>query len=153
MPENSQTPTPAPPEVSDAPLKRMIVLSTALSLGLAYGWLAGFVRQPNGDLAFQWRWLVLLWAVIGFASTAFFWRKVWPPPRRPDATRKDIVLGSIVLALPGLWWLIFPLRSLSGQHFWQVVLGLSIAAVVLSFAAFMVIRLGKAFEGDGDKGS
>lgn len=151
MPKNS--PVPQPPDASDAPFKRMITLSTALSLGLAYGWLAGFVRQPNGDLSFAWRWLVLPWALIGLGSTAYFWRKVWPPPRRPDATRKDIVKGSLALALPGLWWLLFPLRSLSGQHFWQVVEGLSIAAIVLTFGAFMVMRLGKAFEeDDGEEG-
>ncbi len=126
----------------------MITISTALSLGLAYGWLGGFVRQPNGDLTFQWRWQVALWAFIGLASTAFFWRKVWPPASRPDAKRKDIVIGSIVLAVPGAWWMLFPLRAQSGQHFWNVVEGLSIAAIVLTFGAFMVIRLGKAFEED-----
>lgn len=126
----------------------MIVVSTAASLGAAYGWLAGFVRQPNGDLSFQWRWLVLLWAVLGLGSTIYFWRKIWPPPNRPEATRKDIVIASIVLAMPGVWWLLFPLRSQSGQHFWQVLTGLSIAAIVLAFGAFMVIRLAKAFEND-----
>jgi hypothetical protein len=126
----------------------MITLSTALSLGLAYGWLAGFVRQSNGDLTFHWRWQVIAWALIGLGSTAYFWRKVWPPANRPAATRKDFVIGCFDLAVPGLWWLLFPLRSLSGQHFWQVVTGLSIAAVVLAFGAFMVIRLGKAFEAD-----
>lgn len=145
MPEN---PTPPPPP-SDALFKRMVVIFTALSLAAAYGWLAGFVRQPNGDLTFQWRWLVLVWAVIGYAGTIFFWRKVWPKNR--DARRKDIVTGSLVLAVPGVWWLIFPLRSMSGQHFWQVVEGLAIAAAVLTFGAFMVIRLGRGFEADDDK--
>jgi hypothetical protein len=126
----------------------MIIVSTAVALGAAYGWLAGFARQTNGDLTFQWRWQVLLWAVIGVGTTAYLWHKIWPPANRSDATRKDIVKGSIALVLPGAWWLLFPLRSLSGQHFWQVVEGLSIAAVVLTFGAFMVIRLVRAFEED-----
>jgi hypothetical protein len=147
MPEDPSLLAP-PPSESDGPFRRMITLSTASSLGVAYGWLAGFVRQSNGDLTFQWRWPVLLWAVIGLGSTIYFWRKIWPPADRPDATRKDIVEGSVALALPGVWWLLFPLRSLSGQHFWQVVEGLSIAAVVLTFGALMVIRLGRAFEED-----
>lgn len=148
MPENPPLPVAPPPEGSDAPFKRMITLSTAASLGLAYGWLGGFVRQPDGNLAFHWRWLVLFWVLIGLCSTAWFWRKIWPPAGRPDATRKDIIQGSLALALPGVWWLLFPLRSQSGtgQHFWQVLLGLSIAAMVLTFGAFMVIRLGRAFE-------
>jgi hypothetical protein len=110
-------------------------------------WLAGFARDPDGGLSFHWRWQILLWAFIGLASTFYFWRKIWPPPNRPPAARKDIVAGSLALALPGLWWLILPLRSQSGgQHFWQVVTGLSIAACALTFGAWMIIRLGRGFE-------
>jgi hypothetical protein len=138
---------PEPSSSSDALFKRMFVLFTALSLAGTYGWLAGFVRQPNGDLIFHWRWLVLVWTVIGFASTVYFWRKIWPPQNRA-ATRKDIVIGTIVLLLPGLWWLILPLRSISSEHRWSVITGLAIAAAVLTFGAWMVMRLGKAFEDD-----
>lgn len=150
MPETSPPSAAPPPPASDALFKRMFVLFTAASLAAAYGWLAGFVRQSNGDLAFQWHWPVAAWALIGFASTLYFWRKIWPPANRRNATRRDIVAGSLVLAVPGLWWLIFPLRSQSGQHFWQVVEGLAIAAAVLTFGAFMVIRLARAFNDDGD---
>jgi hypothetical protein len=138
---------PSVSDASDVLFKRFIAISTALALAMAYGWLAGFARDPDGGLSFHWRWQILLWAFIGLASTFYFWRKIWPPENRPPAKRKDIVAGSIVLAVPGLWWLIFPLRSQSGgQHFWQVVVGLSIAAVVLSFGAWMIVRLGRGFE-------
>jgi hypothetical protein len=126
----------------------MAVIFTALCLAATYGWLAGFVRQSNGNLAFQWHWQILLWALIGFVTTVYFWRKIWPPANQRDTTSKDIVLGTVVLAVPGLWWLIFPLRSLSGQHFWDVTKGLVAAALVLSFGAWMVVRLGKGFEND-----
>lgn len=147
MPEPSQF----PPAAGDTGFKRMFVILTALSLAAAYGWLAGFVRQPNGDFSFHWRWLVLLWALIGLASTIYFWRKIWPPHDLP-ATRKGIVKGTFALLLPGLWWLVLPLRSLSGQHFWDVVKGLVAAIIVLSFGAWMIIRLGKAFEEDNGSG-
>ena len=124
----------------------MIIVSTALSLMGAYGWLAGFARQPGGDFSFQWRWNTLLWAFIGFGTNAYFWRKVWPVTGRASATRKDIIKASAVLFLPCLWWITFPLRFLSGQHFWDVVIGLAAAATVLTFGAWMVIRLIKAFE-------
>ena len=145
MSEVPQLP-PAPP-ASDVLFRRIVTVFTALSLAGAYGWLAGFVRQPNGDLQFQWRWPVLLWVLVGFFSTAYFWMKIWPPEDRA-ATRKGIVKGSIALLVPGLWWLLFPLRSLSGQHFWDVTKGLIAAAIVLSFGAWMVIRLGRGFEDD-----
>lgn len=125
----------------------MVIWFTALSLAAAYGWLAGFVRQPNGDFTFHWRWMVLVWAFIGLASTVYCWRKIWPPKNRA-VTRKGIVEGVIAVALPGIWWLIFPLRSQSGEHLWQVLEGLTAAALVLSFGAWMIFRLGKAFEDD-----
>jgi hypothetical protein len=142
----------SPSDASDFLFKRFIAISTALSLAVAYGWLAGFARDPDGGLSFHWRCQILPWAFIGLVSTFYFWRKIWPPPNQPSPARKDIVAGSIALALPGLWWLIFPLRSQSGgQHFWQVVVGLSIAAVVLSFGAWMIVRLGRGFvEEDAD---
>jgi hypothetical protein len=133
----------------DTLFRRMAIWFMALTLAATYGWLAGFVRQPNGGLIFHWRWLVLLWACIGFASTFYFWHKIWPPEDRP-ATRKGIIEGSIALAVPGLWWLIFPLRSQSGQHLWEVIVGLTAAVVVLSFGAFLIFRLGRAFEDDKD---
>ena len=143
----SEVPQPPPGSpASDVLFRRIVTVFTALSLAGAYAWLAGFVRQPNGDLLFQWRWPVPLWALIGFVSTAYFWQKIWP--RDQAATRKGIVKGSIALLLPGLWWLLFPLRSLSGQHFWDVTKGLIAAAIVLSFGAWMVIRLGRGFEDD-----
>jgi len=137
---------PSQSDASDVLFKRFIAISTALALAVAYGWLAGFARDPDGGFNFHWRWQILLWAFIGLATTFYFWRKIWPPPNRPPAKRKEIVAASLALALPGVWWLIFPLRSLSGQHFWQVVTGLSIAAIVLTFGALMIIRLGRGFE-------
>lgn len=152
-PQPPLNPTPpAPDPASDVPFKRMITVSTALSLGAAYGWLAGFVREANGDFSFHWRWLVALWAVIGFLSTAFFWRKVWPPPQRPAATRRDIVIGAMALGVPAVWWLLLPLRSYSGEHFREVMTGLTAAALVLTFGAWMVMRLGRAFEADKPDG-
>ena len=81
-----------------------------------------------------WRWPILIWVIIGLGSTIYFWHAIWPPQNR-TATRRQIVLGVIVVVLPGLWWLIFPLRSLSGQHAREVITGLIAAAIVLSFGA------------------
>jgi hypothetical protein len=137
---------PATSDASDFLFKRFIVVFMALSLAATYGWLAGFARDPDGGFNFHWRWQIAVWAFIGLVSTFYFWRKIWPPPNRPAPIRRDIVLGSLALGLPGFWWLIFPLRALSGQHFWNVVEGLTIAAIVLSFGAWMIVRLGKGFE-------
>ncbi|HEY4414712.1 MAG TPA: hypothetical protein VGO57_03385 [Verrucomicrobiae bacterium] len=131
---------------SDTLFKRIVIVATALSLAITYGWLACFDRQPSGDFYFHWQWSALLWIAIGLVSNAYFWRKIWPPAGRAAVTRRGAILGSLALALPCLWWLTFPLRFLSGQHFWDVMSGLIAAAAVLSFGAWMVIKLIKAFE-------
>jgi hypothetical protein len=146
MPANPEPPGAPPPSANDVRFRLMVVMGTALSLAVAYGWLAGFARQSDGDLSFQWRWPILLWAFIGLASTIFFWHAIWPSKNQTQTTRKDTVVGSIVLLLPGLWWIISPLRSLSGQHAHEVMEGLVAAALVLSFGAWMIIHLARGFE-------
>lgn len=147
VPANRQPPAAQPPDANDIRFRRIVVAGTAVSLAVAYGWLAGFARQPDGDLSFEWRWPILLWVFIGLGSTIYFWRAIWPP-KNQTATRRNIVPGVIVVALPGLWWLIFPLRSLSGEHAREVITGLIAAAIVLSFGAWMVIRLIRSFENE-----
>jgi hypothetical protein len=144
--QHSKDPSSPDPNPTDILFRRLVIISTVLSLAAAYGWLACFERQPGGDVYFRWRWNGLLWVFIGVVSSLYFWRKVWPPGDRPAATRREIIKGSILLGLPGLWWLTFPLRFLSGQHFWDVAVGLAAAAAVLTFGAWMVTRLIKAFE-------
>lgn len=110
-----------------------------------YGWLACFVRLPSGDFHFQWRWEGLLWVIVALLSSVYFWRKIWPPSG--ETTRNDKIKGSLALFVPCIWWLLLPLRFMSGQHFWDVMSGLIAAALVLTFGAWMVIHLIKAFEG------
>ena len=133
-------------QATDVLFRRMVIISTALSLAAIYGWLACFDRQSNGDLYFHCRWNGLLWIFIGLGTTLYFWQKIWPPENVPAAARKEIIKGSVALVIPALWWAVFPLRFLSGQHFWDVVIGLAAAVTVLSFGACMVIRLINAFE-------
>ena len=147
MPANPEPPTGQTPDLNEVRFRRMVVVGTAVSLAAAYGWLAGFARQPDGDLSFEWRWPILVWALTGLGSTIYFWHAIWPPQNR-TAPRRDIILGVIVVVLPGLWWLIFPLRSLSGEHAREVITGLIAAAIVLSFGAWMVIRLIRSFENE-----
>lgn len=134
-------------EERDILFRRMVIWFTALSMAAAYGWMAGFVRQANGELMFHWRWMIPVWALVGLGTTLYFWRKIWPPGNRAS-TRGGIAQGIVAVAVPGIWWLILPLRAQSGQHLWEVLAGLAAAAVVLAFGAWMIVRLGKAFEDD-----
>lgn len=135
-------PTPA----DNALLRRVVIISTILSLATADGWMASFERQPGGELSCRWCWATLIWSLIGGGTCFYFWRQIWPPRDFPRASRKHIIIGSVVVLLPCLWWLTFPLRFLSGQNFWDVTCGLIAAAMVLSFGAWMVTKLIRAFE-------
>jgi len=138
-PKTSQT-------VTDTVFKRFITIFTAVSIAAMYGWLGGFESQPDGNVNFHWRWGVLMWALVGVFSTIYFWGKVWPPEGHANATSKDVIKGTIVFAIPGLWWLAFPLRNHSGRHFWDVMSGLIVVFLVLTFGACMIFRLVKTFE-------
>ena len=138
--------SPVSPRTSNPLLRQVVVIATILSLATAYGWMASFDRQPGGDMASHWSWATAIWGLVGAASSIFFWRKIWPPKDRPPSTRGQIIAGSVVLLLPGLWWLTSPLWSLSRQTFRDVGTGLVAAAMVLTFGAWMVTRLIKAFE-------
>lgn len=126
--------------------RRVVVIGTVLSLAIAYGWMASFERQPGGEMTFHWGWPTLVWCLIGIGSCLYFWRKIWPPDDRSRPSRREIIIGSMVLLLPGLWWLTLPLRFLKGQTLKDVGSGLVVAALVLSFGAWVVTRLVKAFE-------
>jgi hypothetical protein len=143
---NESAPLVALPRESNALLRRVVVIGTVLSLGVSYGWMASFDRQAGGESAFRWNWAILAWILIGIGSSLYFWRQIWPPKERSQPTRKQIVLGSAVLVIPGLWWLTTPLWHLKGQTLRDVGGGLIAAVMVLSFGAWMVTRLIKAFE-------
>jgi hypothetical protein len=142
-------PTPVPAAASlksDLLFKRLITWSTAICLAAAYGWLASYERQADGSLHFHWRWLSLFWIIIGVGSSMYFWHQIWPPPGYPVADRIGIIQGLVVFILPGLWWVIYPLRFLKGEQFWDVLTGLMVVAMALSLGAWMIARLVKAFE-------
>lgn len=143
---NESTPLVGLPRESNALLRRVVVIGTVLSLAVSYGWMASFDRQPGGESAFRWNWAILVWILIGVGSSLYFWRQIWPPKERSQPTRTQIVLGSAVLVIPGLWWLTTPLWHLKGQTLRDVGGGLIAAVMVLSFGAWMVTRLIKAFD-------
>jgi peptidoglycan/LPS O-acetylase OafA/YrhL len=143
--ENAPATNPTTPGSNALP-RRVIIITTILSLATADGWMASFEREPGGQLSCRWCWATLVWSLIGGGTCLYFWRQIWPPPGYPKAARKKIILGSVVLLVPCLWWLTFPLRFLSGPDFRDVTCGLIAAAIVLSFGACMVIKLIRAFE-------
>ena len=139
-------PTVTAARISNMLFRRAVVIGTVLSLAIAYGWMASFERQPGGEMTFRWGWPTLVWCLIGTGSCLYFWRKIWPPDDRSRPTRREIIVGSLVLLLPSLWWLTLPLRFLKGQTLRDVGSGLVVAALVLSFGAWVLARLVKAFE-------
>jgi hypothetical protein len=131
---------------SDVWFRRRVTIVTAIFLAAGYGLLACFDRQKGMNFHFYWRWSALLWIMIGEGSATFFWRKIWPPPNYPPATRKGVVVGITILALPGLWWLAPPLRFFIGQHWGGAVPALIVVATAVSCAVWLITRLVKAFQ-------
>lgn len=145
----SSSPKTSPPALESL-FKQAIIISTALSIAVMYGWLAGFETEADGGFRFHWCWPQIIWTVIGYLSTAYFWHKAWPAKRHAAAGRRDIFKATVVFAVPFLWWATLPLRLDSGPDLKDVITGVIAAVIVLSFVGWMLFRLFKAFE-DTDK--
>lgn len=146
---NSKTQTdPSPPSVAtDARFKRGIVCSSAFLLAAVFGWLACVARSADGAVTFHWQWRALLWIAAGLGCTIYFWRQVWPAPGVSRSRRQEFA-GWVVLAVPCVLWMAYPLRFISGPQLLNVFIGLAVAATVLTGGGFMVRTLIRGFEND-----
>jgi hypothetical protein len=126
--------------------KRIVTVLAAACLGAMYSWLACFMPSTEGSSHFHWRWMALLWIIIGVGSSTFFWHKIWPPSHYPAVSKNGIIKGIVALILPAIWWLAFPLRFWVGEHYWNIITAFVLVAMALSYGAWMITRLVKAFE-------
>jgi hypothetical protein len=126
--------------------KRVVTVLSAACLGAIYSWLACFEPSTEGASHFHWRWMALLWIIIGVGSSTFFWHKIWPPSHYPIASRNGIIKGLVMILVPMLWWLTLPLRHLVGERCWNIITAFAAVAMALSYGAWMITRLLKFFE-------
>jgi hypothetical protein len=123
-----------------------IVVATALVFATAFGWLACIQRLDSGEVEFQWQGTAWLWIAVGLAAPVYFWRQIWPKQNVPSAgSTGRVIKGWAALLIPSLMWLAYPLRFISGPQLLNVIIGLGIAATVLTFGGWMVFRLIKGF--------
>ena len=139
---------PEPPAASnDAGFRRVFVISSTLILATVFGWLGCLVRQTNGNVLFEWQWRALIWFAIGIGSTVYFWRQIWPA-QNITRTAKRQIKGWVVLAIPCVIWMAYPLWFISGRQLSDVFVGLMLAVVVLTGGGLMVYKLIRGFEND-----
>lgn len=149
MTSKTQTDNSPPSAATDVGFKRGIIFSSALLLAAVFGWLACVDRSADGVVAFHWQWRALLWIAAGLGCTVYFWRQAWPRPGESRSPRQ-VIIGWVVLAIPCVMWMAYPLRFISGQQLLNVFIGLMLAATVLTGGGFMVFKLIKGFENDPD---
>jgi len=137
--------SPVSPRTSNALLRQVVVIATILSLATAYGWMASFDRQPGGDMASHWSWATAIW--VWSARRAAF--SSGARSGRPRIARRPLAAKSS----PVPWFCCcrpmvadFSLVVFITPNFRDVGTGLVAAAMVLTFGAWMVTRLIKAFE-------
>jgi hypothetical protein len=147
MTSKSEADTTPLPAATDAGFRGVFVISSALILATVFGWLACLVRTENGDIAFRWQWRALIWIAGGIGSTGYFWRQVWPV-ENGVRTLKQQIKGWVVLAVPCVIWMSYPLWFISGRQLFDVGAGLALAATVLTGGGWMVFKLIKGFEND-----
>ena len=108
--------------------------------------MASFDRSRVDETHDGWIWRSLLWGLVGGGTCMYFWAMVWPSKPVQGSARARTWRGWLVVSLPSLYWLSFPLHFKSGHDFSDVLTGLIAAGLILAFGAWMVIRLIKAFE-------
>src|ERR1700761_6162375 len=126
-------------------LRFLVAILTALGLAVLYGALASLAQLPGGEVSFHWSWITLMWVVVGFGSTLYFWRKVWPA-NGVHPSHKAVFKGTLAFALPNLWWLTAPLRPHSDQFVWAEATAVIVPLMIVTYDELVVKRLFKGFE-------
>ena len=110
-------------------LLRIMVYSTALAFGFAFGWAESLRSGPTGFWFKLSPW-TLACATAGFLATLLFWRAV---VNGPKARRR----GAIALIVAGLGLFLYPLRFVPSTQLPKIALGLGVAALVISTLGFI----------------
>ncbi len=131
---------------ADGALKRIVSVATALGFGTALGSLACLGRGATHGFDFQWRWRALLWAAVGAAAGANFWRLAWRAERKatPKA-RARFVRYSVLMLIGAFAAFAYPMRFIADEHRGDVYFGLALAIAVLTCLGLLVFRVAKWF--------
>ena len=123
--------------------------STAVAFALVFCSLACVAPNATGALDFQWQWTALVWLVIGALGGWYFWRLAWwsESAQRPHA-KAYFIAYVILLCLLTLFLFVRPLQFVSSENLRDVIIGMGLAILVLSFFGWMIFTLVRWFNSE-----
>jgi|LauGreDrversion4_2_1035121.scaffolds.fasta_scaffold791106_1 hypothetical protein len=120
--------------------RRLLMISTALAFGGMMGSLGVAGRDADG-LKFSFHWSVPLLFVVGAAVAVWFWQLIFRFDSGGDARlRGRLKWVSAALLLGSVGCFLFPLRLVSPEKRMEVILGMGMALVVLSFMGWLIYQ-------------
>ena len=126
--------------------RNIVAGATALAFGLVFCSLACVGRNPSGALDLRWRWPALIWLAIGCGGGWYFWKLAWWSDSASLRFAKNWFFAyCVLLCLLTLFLFMRPLRFVAAENVRDVLIGLGLALVVLTFFGYMIFLLVRWF--------
>ena len=98
-------------------------------------------RGPKDRLVIGWSWWSLPWAALGFGAGLWFWHLLWQAeaevnPHHP--ARRTLIRYSFALGAAAFASFVYPIRFVDPVRRTEVLIGLAMAIVVLSFMGWLI---------------
>ena len=106
------------------------------------GSLACLSRGPSGKLLIAWSPWVIPWAALGFVAGLNFWRLLWRAEAEQlthGPARRRLIRYSLVLGVGSFASFVYPIRFVDPVRRTEVLLGLGMALLVLSFVGWLIL--------------
>ena len=121
---------------------RLVSWSTAAGFAGMLGTLACLSRGVTGKLVISLSPWILPWAALGFVAGLYFWHLLWraEAEKNPQApARRRLIQYSIFLGIGAFVSFVYPIRFVDPIRRTEVLLGLGMAIVVLSFMGWLIL--------------
>jgi hypothetical protein len=133
---------PAPNSGVDLVFERVAVISTAIGFATALGTAACLQRPAGHGLELHWHWRAVIWMALGVWAALHLWQLVWraQADTAPKAKARLQRFCALILIV-ALGVFVYPISFVSGEHFNEILTGLTLATAVLTFVGWMISRI------------
>ncbi len=154
MPDNltSSNDSQSPALPDDVAFRRIVVASTAIGFAAVLGSEACLERSAGQGFDFHWHWRALFWMAVGVAGAFRLWHLVWQSQSEANPkAHARLARFCLVVALAAAGVFIYPITFITGEQIREVLIGLSLAAAVLTFTGWMIYRVFRGFEKEDEE--
>src|SRR6185437_5519628 len=141
----SKTSTPVNESKDERSFEKLMMWASSFSIGLLAAFLAS-LKQVNPTIVFKFTFETVLAFAGGAVLTALFLRIVLHGNKK---RRAPLVFAAAIVSV--ILYFLFGIENASRANRSDMMIGTVCAVAVLSFVAWVIWRLGKYFESDGQR--